>query len=342
MKNEVRQNSMNIFITKFELGHYLHLFAPVFITNTDNLYSLSNLMGSSNKFVIEYDTSAMLNRTLQILNKIPGYTKSYYILIIHDQKKLKMKNILMMAWNSKITRFIILWKKSNVVQLYGFDFGKWNCGNRIRQRVLGYCNPDLNNLTDVFTKKIYKYWVDCPFKVIWSTSPPWICGINQMYPGLHLEIVNLFKIASKFDLKYMPENDVYAIELQRDYKFDSILRDFKTGYADLYVGLASYFGNIPVEKTFITDNKLYFAMPKPRQISYWKTFLKVFNWIYCVIIAAITIFMSFLVTFFNNNASNGNRFYSFFTNMLDSFPINFGMSIHIVASNRRVRILICK
>lgn len=327
----------NIIITTFNY-EYEYLDSPVIITDIRHLYLIQNLKGYSKNVIIAYENISKLNETLQILQTFCGFKNFRLFLLFRNvDNNMNLIEMFNLIWRTKNHNVIALINNNNNVTLLGLDYDNWNCRRETNNGLLDKSSHEV-----VFPTNLYKYFIGCPFKVIWSTFPPWVLKINSSYPGVHIEMMNLFKIASKFDLLYMPENQAYMDELKNGYIFDSILNDFNTEYADVYVGLASFFGSVPVEKTFITDNKLYFAMPKPRQISYWNTVFLIFNLKYCILMGVIMLIMAIALTGFSKESFDKNVFGNFYINIFHSYAISLGMSIHKVFASLRLRILICK
>lgn len=341
--NKGSQNTRSIIVvtsTTFSING-LNFDTPTFRTDTKYVGSLKHLVGYYVNFIIHFESLAMLRKNLQIIRTFTEYVKFNYFIILSEKNTANITTINTEIWKSRVRNFVILQEVNNKIELYSLDFEAWNCGHTMNNRLIGNCDDQLINKNFIFPEKFYKYFIGCPFRVIWTISPPWVISTSQSYPGVHIEIMNIFRRTSQFDLIYMPENSAYKKELQNNYRFDSLLRDFNSGYADVFVGLSSYFGSVPVEKTFITDNKLYFAMPKPKQISYLNTFLLIFDWKFCITMGIIILLISLVMTGLSRISVGEQMFNSFPGNILNSYAISLGMSIK-VSSKRNVRILICK
>lgn len=314
--------------------------STIFRTDLNHLHLLKHLESFSVNFMMEVESLSNFNRTLQIVRNFVGHTKSFYIFIISEKNKTNLLTIYGLIWNFKIRNFLLLVKDNIEAELYVLDLSNSECGTKIFPRLLSTCDGKIKMNSLTLQENFYKYFIGCPFRVIWSPSPPWILTINQSYPGgVLIEILNIFKQTSHLDLIYMPENLAYINEVQNNYGFESLLRDFNRGYADVYAGLSSYFGSVPVEKTFITDNNLYFAMPKPIQVPYWKTFLMIFSWRYCLIMCAILILISLVIT---SLSANEQRLNSFAINLLNSFAVSLGMGVHKLPSSMKLKMFLCK
>lgn len=325
-----------------ELNTY-DLDSSILRTDFKHLNLMKHFKSISINVIMKIETLGDFNKTLHVIQHYIDHTNSNYIFIFSEKDKTSLLELFGLIWKSKLRNFVVLVKDNIKIELYVLDLINWQCGTKAFPRLLSTCDGQIMTHSLTFPEKFYKHFIGCQFRVIWSLSPPWILSRNQSYPGgVHIEILNIFKQVSQMDLIYMPKNEAYEKELQENYGFESLLRDFNTGYADVYAGLTSYFGSVPVEKTFITDNKLYFAMPKPIQIPYWKTFLMIFNWRYCLIRCVILFLVSLFIEGLSKKHVNNQLSSSFTMSLLNSYALSLGMAIHKFPSSMKLKLFLCK
>ncbi|KAG5882161.1 hypothetical protein JTB14_002886 [Gonioctena quinquepunctata] len=327
-------NSFNIII---QSGRKLIDFPLPYLGKTDmnfeHIHTLKDFENAPSSFIIGYENLERLNNTLLEISSANFFWKPHlmrYIIVLEFKDDLQP--IIELLWLFKYYKTVVLVKSRSGARMYTIGFAQ--CGNSVKPLKI----KKIKKETSIFDIDMKKNFRRCPFKVIWSRMPPWIFHVNSTEPGILIDVMEIFRDASGFDVIYMPENDAYYKELVEYFSFDSIMDDFDDGRADIFLGLSVYLGFLRVSQVSFIDSFLYILAPIPDKIPYWRNIMLIFSSSSWVLIIGTFCFVAIV---FHCLASNSDEnFGSSTDNFFHVFTMSLNLGIHKVPNTTKLRTLI--
>lgn len=291
IKNHFNFSYTVLFTVKnFDAAHILkHI--PATIINIEQPKIIESLKFKVNQFIFTYNDISQLNTTFSILKQSYCFDSRAKYLIISQSFDHNDK-IAQILWTHRLYRSIIITQKNGtVINLYEIDFEKSKCGTAIRSKKIDRWNHKFNY--KIFEPDLAKHFHNCTLKVIYADAPPWV---EKDITGVFVRVIETFAQINGFQLLYRPENPIYLLELRSSYSFNAVEKDFKSGYADIFLGLGNNLPHFIMETTStVYDDNLYWAVPKASRMPYWKA---TFHWIPPLSTLFVILFFGIVTTLF--------------------------------------------
>lgn len=315
---------------------YFPISSPIKIGNSTEF--LSDSQKAAGSYTISYNHIDELNDTLTNI----GTSNAIYYLVIASNKT-ELQKISENLWQFRLYKSVILLPKKSKVKLYAIDLKNSKCGTYITPKKINECtNGNFKKELNLFNPNMEKNFYKCPIRIIWSKYTPWIFSNNDTETGIYRDILSVFEERSHFNVIYMPESEVYTEELAF-YNFGSIIADFDSNYADVFVGLVGFSASSDYVWTtgaIYVDN-MYFVVPNPKMISYWMLIYKLFlpiTWIYCCIL--FVVLCGFFTVLALTTAIDRDRFGNFVDNSFYLYSIIITVVCYKFPRSSKMRIFL--
>ncbi|CAH1119722.1 unnamed protein product [Phaedon cochleariae] len=291
-------------------------------------------------FIITYGDIVEFEQSMSEISSLNFYwqtSRSKYIIIANDENDLPQ--LVDILWKRRCYKSIILLVSPDTTEIYNLDFENINCGSNIRHTRTEQCTgKTLDKTFQLFSPDMKRYYKKCPLRIIWSKSEPWVIDVDsRSEPGIFVEFLDVIKKASGFDVVFAPRTDVYIKEIFEDFRFDTLLENFDTGEADLYLGITPLLENLRVSFINVMHNTLYIIVPKPQQLAYWRAVYLIYSpqsWI-ALMISYVTV--SCMFSFLSHKADTARSTPS--DNLLYVLTMAIAMGYHRTPKISRLRML---
>lgn len=311
--------------------------SPIKIGNSTEFLT-KNSRETAGSYTISYNHIAELNDTLTDI----GVSNAIYYLVLANSKA-DLQKISENLWQLRLYKSVIFLPNKLIVKLYAIDLKNSKCGTFISTKKINECrNGKFKKDLNLFRPNMKKAFYKCPIRIIWSKYTPWIFDNNDTESGIYRDILSVFEERSHFNIIYMPESEVYTEELAF-YNFGSIIADFDSDYADVFVGLVGFSASsdyVWTTGTIYVDN-MYFVIPNPKMIPHWMLIYKLFLptiWIYCFILFAVL--SGFYTVLGLSSVTDRARFGNFLNNCFYLFSIIITVGCYRFPRNYKMRIFL--
>lgn len=296
-----------------------------------------------NNYIIKYDTEKGFIKILQLLETSYKYfsSRNTFIIITNGSNNTQIIADYLLSKN--------VYKAMIIVQdidfhIYGLNLKYSNCATRSFPTVIKSCvQNQLTNRNKVFPhdmNDLKEIYYKCPIKILWVTTEPWVYEVNGAEPGILVRVIKLFSEISNVELIFEPDNPDFEEELRWSYSFNYLLQEFDNGRGDIFVGLGSnLLMNIFDVTGTITDNNLYWIVPKPKNIPFYQIFLNYFPQKYSIIYW-ITFFIFLHILYYASKMLKDNVFKTYLDVFFYMYSIILGVAYYKHPRKISLRILV--
>lgn len=221
---------------------------------------LGMLQFNPSTYIILVDEIGALNSTLAFIKHSPVYsTHSKLLVITYDESYIH--TIAQYLWNLKLLRSQIIVTSHHRFELSTVEL--MQCGAKIKTKRLislesDNCSLELPKVHDL--KSILK---GCPLYVITGRMPPYVNSENETLKGVFIEMIDVFGYISQRRIVIRPYDPIYVKEIIQSNTFEAIMKDFDSGYADVFVGpIHASTASIMDIGPWLLSNNLMFLAPR--------------------------------------------------------------------------------
>ncbi|KAL1497033.1 hypothetical protein ABEB36_008062 [Hypothenemus hampei] len=203
-----------------------------------------------------------------------------------------------------------------------FNLDVQRCG---QEKIFKFmANLSINENSKIQEWPMKKQLSNCPLYVIWAIMPPFVDVNNEtlLPEGIFIDFLNAFASISQRKIVYRPFDMIYLDEISMGYNFESVLTDFQTGYAEMFIGpvnlqTASIFHISPI----LMENPLLFLSPKPLA----SLFTSLSSILFVIYWPVFNLFLSLTLYFISKFGKD--RF--LFSSIMDNFLLLMGFCLGI-------------
>ncbi|KAL1497032.1 hypothetical protein ABEB36_008061 [Hypothenemus hampei] len=207
-----------------------------FFYKTTHIYLktyLSSFIIKPNFYVILVGDVEQFNETLTTIVESEAFSSAAKFLVLIENSIL-LEDLPMNLWQHKLLKSFIVTVKPIAV----YRNKLIRCGEKvIAEKIF---SPNKTCFVKHLTVNLKRIMKNCPLQVITGYEPPFMDPLNETFKGIFNEMIEIFSAAMERELIIHPYDPIYLEELTQSFIYDSVLEDFRTGYADIFLGSTQF------------------------------------------------------------------------------------------------------